>query len=142
MKKVLLVDANPESRGRLHGLMTQEGHDVVEVSSKKEASALMVNADILVIRAHKIEAEEFVKGLRFAGDWTPAVVLAVPQTAKGLEDAEKNALMYVLSAQAEEATILAWVRRAEKVADDIECVSEAAEKMKSVCRSLQEIIRS
>lgn len=126
----------------MYGLMAGDGHEVMRASSKKEASALVVNANILVIRAPKREAEEFVESLRHSGDWTPAVVLAVPQTAKGLEGGKNGVLMDVLSAQASEETILAWVRHAGKVADDIECVSEAVEKMKSVCRSLQEIIRS
>lgn len=141
MKKILILDTDVESRTRLHGLMAQDGHEVMEASSKQEASALVSNAHVLVIRAVKREAEEFVASLRLIGDWTPAVVLAMPQTTKGLEDSKKDVLMDVLPAQATEATILTWVRRAGKVADDIECISEAAEKMKSACRSLQEVIK-
>lgn len=139
-KKVLVLDDDARLRASVRVLVAKLGREVLEAGTVSEALSLLDQADVVLLDLilNGETGEWFLRHMRKVGNYTPVVVMSGLVTESEAEERLKRYKIVAFmkkpfSLQKLEENLLA----SEKVAKDIRCVEQSADRMLSAAAKIE-----
>lgn len=140
--KVLLVEDDRTLRTALGKILEGSGREVAHADTVETGLARASDADVILLdlKLGADSGERFLELLRNDGKYTPVVVLSgMYPKEEALGKLKKYQIVDFIEKPFKLGELLGKILDAEKVAKDMECVSESADRFARATASLRKV---